>query len=98
MPKRTVFLWIHSSRQVHYMFENFQIIWNYTTYRKNSKQKEVEIDSKYSILNCWEFCYGIEKCQFNGYDVLINNLHPMLLLFSKILKIELNKGLQSILE
>jgi len=31
----------------------------------------------------------------NGCNVVINNLHPMIF-FSKILKIELNKGLQSL--
>jgi len=30
-------LWIHSSRQVGYMLENFQIIWNCATYRKKKK-------------------------------------------------------------
>jgi len=30
----------------------------------------------------------------NGCNVVINNLHPMGLFFQKILKIELNKGLQ----
>jgi len=29
-----VALWIHSSRQVGYMLEKIQTIWNYTTYRK----------------------------------------------------------------
>jgi len=33
----------------------------------------------------------------NGFNVLVNNLHPMILFFQKILKIELNKGLQSLL-
>jgi len=33
----------------------------------------------------------------NGYNVVINNLHPMILIFSKILKIELNyKGFQNL--
>jgi len=32
----------------------------------------------------------------NGCNVVINNLHPMVLFFQKILKIELNKGLQSL--
>jgi len=32
----------------------------------------------------------------NGHNVVINNQHPMFLFFSKILKIELNKGCQSL--
>jgi len=32
----------------------------------------------------------------NGCNVVINNLHPTILFFQKILKIELNKGLQSL--
>jgi len=32
----------------------------------------------------------------NGFNVVINNLHPMFLFLSKILKIELNKGIQSL--
>jgi len=28
-----VLLWVHSSRQVGYMLENFQIIWNCTKYK-----------------------------------------------------------------
>jgi len=34
MSKIVVLLWIHSSRQVGYMLEKIQIIWNYITYRK----------------------------------------------------------------
>jgi len=34
MYKMVVLLWIHSLRQVGYMLENFQIIWNCTTYRE----------------------------------------------------------------
>jgi len=32
----------------------------------------------------------------NGCNVVINNPHPMILFFLKILKIELSKGLQSL--
>jgi len=32
--KMVVLLWINSSRQVGYMLEEIQIIWNCTTYRK----------------------------------------------------------------
>jgi len=39
MSKMVVLLWIHSSRQVGYMLENFQIIWNYKTYRKKIEVK-----------------------------------------------------------
>jgi len=31
MSKMMVLLWIHSSRQVSYMLEKFEIIWNCTT-------------------------------------------------------------------
>jgi len=48
-----VLLWIHSSMQVGYMFENFQIIWN------------------------------LKNANLNGFNVGINNLHPMILIFSK---------------
>jgi len=34
MSKMVVTLWIHSSKKVGYMLENFQIIWNCPTYRK----------------------------------------------------------------
>jgi len=37
-----VLLWIHSAWQVLYMLEKFQIIWNYTTYRKKIKIKNRE--------------------------------------------------------
>jgi len=50
--KMVVTLWIPSSRQISYMLENFQIIWNCTIYRKkNCKQKAEEDDSKYQIIN-----------------------------------------------
>jgi len=32
----------------------------------------------------------------NGWNVVINNLHLVFYFFQKILKIELNKGLQSL--
>jgi len=38
MSMLMVLLWIHSLRQVGHMIEKFEIIWNFTTYRK----KEVE--------------------------------------------------------
>jgi len=34
MSKMVVTLWIPPSRQVSYMHEKFQIIWNYVAYRK----------------------------------------------------------------
>jgi len=37
----------------------------------------------------------LDNANLNGGDVVLNNLHPMIIIFSKILKIELNKGLRS---
>jgi len=34
MSEIMVLLWIHSSRQIGYMLEIFEIIWNCTTYKK----------------------------------------------------------------
>jgi len=42
ISKMVVTLWIHSSRQVGYMLENFQIIWSYTTYRKKVVSRKME--------------------------------------------------------
>jgi len=38
----------------------------------------------------------LENANPNGCNAVIRNLQPMILIFSKILKIELNKGLQSL--
>jgi len=38
----------------------------------------------------------LKNTNSNGCKVAINNLHPMILFFSKLLKIQLNKGLQSL--
>jgi hypothetical protein len=42
MSKMVATLWIHSSSQVGYMLENFQIIWNCTTYRKKIVSRKEE--------------------------------------------------------
>jgi len=39
---------------------------------------------------------ALKNANSNVCNVVINNLHPMILFFQKILKIELNKGLQSL--
>jgi len=38
----------------------------------------------------------LKNANLNGFNVVINNLHPMNLFFQKILKIEQDKGLQSL--
>jgi len=38
----------------------------------------------------------LKNANFNGCNVVIKNLHLMFVIFYKILKIELNKGLQSL--
>jgi len=38
----------------------------------------------------------LKNANFNGFDVVIKSLHLIFLFFPKILKIELNKGLQSL--
>jgi len=40
VPKIVVLLFIHSSRQVGYILENFQIIWNCTIYREKIVSKK----------------------------------------------------------
>jgi len=47
VSKMVVILWNHYLWQVGYMLENFQVIWNCTTYRKKIVSRKVENDSKY---------------------------------------------------
>jgi len=47
MSKIVVLFWIHSSRQVGYMLENFHIMWNCKTYREKigSRKKYIIIQN-----------------------------------------------------
>jgi len=38
----------------------------------------------------------LKNVNLNGCNVIINNLHPIILFFQKTLKIKLNEGLQSL--
>jgi len=71
-----VTLLIPSSRQVDYILENFQIIWNFTTYRE-----KIQNDSKYKIVK--NLFMDLKNSNPNGCYVVINNLHLVFLLFSK---------------
>jgi len=37
----------------------------------------------------------LKNANFNGFNVVINNLHPTVVFFKELLKIDLNKGIQS---
>jgi len=56
--------------------------------------EEVENDSKYKIVKNLDM--ELKNPNPNGCNVIINNIHLMILFFQKILKIELNTGLQNL--
>jgi len=81
MSKIVVMLWIHSSRQIGFILNNFRSFGILQHIGKNSKQKEVENNSKYSIVN--SLFREFKNSHPSSYNVVINNLHLMFLFFSK---------------
>jgi len=73
-------------------FKSFAIV--QTHRNKIVCRKEVENDSNTKFHK--NLVMELNNAKPNGCNVVVDNLHPMVLLFSKILKNELNKGLQSL--
>jgi len=79
------FGFILSSKLAIYLknFRSFEIV---QLIGKYSKYEEVKNDSKFKILK--NLVMELKNANPNGCNVVINNLHPLILFFSKILKIE----------
>jgi len=78
------------------MLKMFQNFWNCTTYRKKivSRRKKENALKTYITKNLE--LMELKNANSNGCNIVINNPHPIILFFSKILRIELNEGLQSL--
>jgi len=66
---------IHSSSQIGYMLENFEIIWICTLFREKKEVERSRMIQNTKLLRIWLFNW--KTANPNGCIVVINNLHSI---------------------